>query len=130
MRKKILDLADFLQIVDHLDPTKKTTSFICTTAISVQHIGFAIGPFEHVDLAEFRESDEDERLGHNAVPVLGFCLPGRVDDLRNTCLPMAKVNTSHIYPAIPRAANRSLGCGLFCHELRRLSFFGLQTMLR
>jgi len=63
----------------------------------VQHLGFAIGPFEHVDLAEFRESDEDERLGHNAVPVHGFCLPGRIDDIKNTCLPMAKVSGSQIY---------------------------------
>ena len=61
------------------------------TAISAQHVGFAIGPFEHVDLAEFRESDEDERLGQNAVPVHGFCLPGRVDETKNTCLPLAKV---------------------------------------
>ncbi|CAF9936521.1 MAG: hypothetical protein ALECFALPRED_006875 [Alectoria fallacina] len=78
------------EIVDARDPTKKTTSFMCTTAISAQHVGFAIGPFEHVDLAEFRENGEDERLGQNAVPVHGFCLPGRVDEVKNTCLPMAK----------------------------------------
>lgn len=45
-----------------------------------------------MDLAEFRESDEDERLGQNAVPVHGYCLPGRVDEVKNTCLPIAKVN--------------------------------------
>lgn len=78
------------EIVDARDPTKKITSFTCTTAVSAQHVGFAIGPFEHVDLAEFRESEEDERLGQNAVPVHGFCLPGRVDEVRNTCLPIAK----------------------------------------
>ena len=66
---------------------------MCTTPISAQHVGFAIGPFEHVDLAEFRESEEDERLGQNAVPVHGFCLPGRVDEIKNTCLPIAKVET-------------------------------------
>lgn len=77
--------------MDPLDSTKKTTSFISTTALSAQHVGFAIGPFEHVNLTEFRESDEDEKLGQNAVPVHGFCLPGRANETRNTCLPLAKV---------------------------------------
>lgn len=83
--------------MDPLDPAKKTTSFICTTAVAPQHIGFVIGPLEHVNLSEFRESDEDDKLGQNAVPVHGFCLPGRVDELRNTCLPLAKVAwTDHL----------------------------------
>ena len=64
---------------------------MCTTAVAAQHIGFAIGPFEYVNLAEFRELDEDEKLGQSAIPVHGFCLPGRANDLKNTCLPMAKV---------------------------------------
>ncbi len=85
----------------------------------MQHLGFAIGPFEHVDLAEFRESDEDERLGQNAVPVHGFCLPGRIDDIKNTCLPMAKVDT--LYTLLPRPTNNGLGCRLLDHELRGLS---------
>lgn len=46
-----------------------------------------------MDLAEFRESDEDERLGQNAVPVHGYCLPGRTEEVKNTCLPIAKVIT-------------------------------------
>ena len=45
-----------------------------------------------MNLSEFRESDEDDKLGQNAVPVHGFCLPGRVDELRNTCIPIAKVD--------------------------------------
>ena len=77
-------------MVDALDPTKKITSFISIMAIAPQHIGFAIGPFEHVDLAEFRESDEDEKLGLNAVPLHAFCMPGRTDEAKNTCLPLAK----------------------------------------
>lgn len=79
------------QMVDPLDPTKKTTSFLSTSPLAAQHIGFAIGPFEHIDLAEFREPDEDDKLGQNAVPVHGFCLPGRADEAKNTCLPLAKV---------------------------------------
>ncbi|MCJ1284983.1 hypothetical protein MMC26_004320 [Xylographa opegraphella] len=78
------------EIIDPRDSSKKTTFFTCTTPVAPQHIGFAIGPFEHVDLAAFRESDEDDKLGQNAVPVHGFCLPGRVDELKNTCLPLAK----------------------------------------
>lgn len=79
------------QMVDPLDTTKKTTTFYCTSFVAAQHIGFAIGPFEQIDLAEFRESDEDDKLGQNAVAVHGFCLPGRVDETKSTCLPLAKV---------------------------------------
>ncbi len=79
--------------MDSQDATKKSTSFLCSNSLSAQQIGFAIGPFEHVDLAEFRDSDEDERLGQRALPVHGFCLPGRADDIKNTCLPLAKVGT-------------------------------------
>ena len=78
-------------MLDPVDPAKKTTSFISTTPLAPQQIGFAIGPFEHIDLAEFRESDEDDKLGQNAVPLHAFCLPGRVDETKNTCLPLAKV---------------------------------------
>ena len=86
--------AKLKQITDPVNPKMKTTSFICATAVAPQHIGFAIGPFEHADLAKFRESDEDDKLGQNAVPLHGFCLPGRADELRNTCLPIAKVRSS------------------------------------
>ncbi|KAL8815209.1 MAG: hypothetical protein Q9223_005632 [Gallowayella weberi] len=82
------DLTD--EVDDHAVPTKKTSIFSCTSPLSAQQLGFAIGPFEHVDLAEFRDGAEDDKLGQNAVPLHGFCLPGRTEDLRNTCLPMAK----------------------------------------
>ena len=82
------DMTD--DIEDVRDSTKRTVSFLCATAISAQHVGFAVGPFEHVDLAQFRESDEDDRLGQNAVLVHGFCLPGRSVEVENTCIPLAK----------------------------------------
>jgi transcription initiation factor TFIID subunit 2 len=82
------DMTD--EIVDPRDPSKKTVSFACTSPLSAQQIGFAVGPFEYVNLSEFRESDQDEQLGQNAVPVHAFCLPGRADEVRNTCFPMAK----------------------------------------
>jgi transcription initiation factor TFIID subunit 2 len=82
------DMTD--EIVDPRDPSKKTVSFACASNLSAQQIGFAVGPFEYVNLSEFRESDQDDQLGQNAVPVHAFCLPGRADDVRNTCFPMAK----------------------------------------
>ena len=44
-----------------------------------------------MELSEFRESDEDEKLGQNAVHVHAFCLPGRAEEVKNSCMFMAKV---------------------------------------
>ncbi|KAI9656059.1 MAG: hypothetical protein M1821_005120 [Bathelium mastoideum] len=82
------DLTD--EIVDPADNTRKTVSFTCAAEVGPRHIGFAIGPFEHVDLSEFRDVDEDEKLGSNAFRVHGFCLPGRADEVRNTCFPLSR----------------------------------------
>ncbi|RDW81706.1 transcription initiation factor TFIID subunit TAF2 [Aspergillus mulundensis] len=82
------DLTD--DIVDPKDPSKKTVSFASYSPLSARQIGFAVGPFEYVNLADFRESDQDEQLGQNAIPLHAFCLPGRGDEVRNTCFPMAK----------------------------------------
>ena len=82
------DLTD--DIVDPRDPSKKTVSFASYSPLSARQIGFAVGPFEYVNLADFRESDQDEQLGQNAIPLHAFCLPGRGDEVRNTCFPMAK----------------------------------------
>jgi transcription initiation factor TFIID subunit 2 len=77
-------------IVDPKDPTRKTVSFSCFWPLSAQQIGFAVGPFEYVNLADFRESDQDEQLGTNAIPVHAFCLPGRGSEVENTSFPMAQ----------------------------------------
>ncbi len=90
-------LLTYSQVVDTKDPTKKICSFFCATAISAQHVGFSVGPYDYVDLAAFREVDEDERLGQNAVPVHGYCLPGRREDLMATCIPMAKVRYDYYW---------------------------------
>lgn len=82
------DLAD--EIVDPQNPTKKTFSFSWSAPLSASQIGFAVGPFEYVNLSQFRDDDEDGQLGENAIPVHGFCLPGRADEVRNTCVPLAK----------------------------------------
>lgn len=82
------DMTD--EIVDPKNMTRKTVSFSCSTPLSAQQVGFAVGPFEYVNLSQFRESDEDDQLGQNAIPIHAFCLPGRGDEVKNTCLPMAK----------------------------------------
>jgi transcription initiation factor TFIID subunit 2 len=73
---------------DKQDPSKTMFSFSCMSALSAQQIGFAIGPFEEIKLSDFRVSEDD--VGPNAVEVLAYCLPGRSDELRNTCLPTVR----------------------------------------
>lgn len=73
---------------DH-DSSRRKWIFTCNSPVAPQHIGFAIGPFEQVDLSDFRESDQDEKLGQNAVRVHGFCLAGRAEEVRYTCMPVA-----------------------------------------
>lgn len=77
------------ETIDQWDSSKKTVSFLCPSVVAAQHIGFAIGPFEQIDLSEFRDEEEVEKLGQNLLPVWGYCLPGRGDEVRNTCLTMA-----------------------------------------
>ncbi|KAB2577859.1 hypothetical protein BFW01_g4469 [Lasiodiplodia theobromae] len=86
------DMTD--DIVDPKDPSRKTVSFTCANAVLPQHIAIAVGPFEHVDLSDLRESDDDEMMGQAAIRVHGFCLPGRSDEVRNTCMALAKA-TDH-----------------------------------
>lgn len=77
-------------IVDHDDASRKTASFTCDTPVLPQHIGFVVGPFEHVDLSEYRDTADDERLGSNAVKVHAFCLPGKEDEVRNSAMMLAR----------------------------------------
>jgi len=74
---------------DPKDGTKKILTYHCSTQVGPQHIGFSVGPFEQVDLSEFREDEGNDKLGQKAVKVYGYCLPGRADELRNTCETMA-----------------------------------------
>jgi transcription initiation factor TFIID subunit 2 len=74
------------EVVDLEDSSKKIVSFYCSTIVAAQHIGFAVGPFEPVDLTDFREEDDDEKLGQaQLVPVWGYCLPGRAKEVHSTC---------------------------------------------
>lgn len=78
------------ETVDLEDSSKKVISFQCGNFVAPHHIAFSIGPFEQVDLAaEFREDEDGEKLGQQqALAFSGYCLPGRSDEVRNTCAPM------------------------------------------
>ena len=91
---------------DQEDSSKVVTSFSCLVPLSAQQIAFAIGPFEEVKLSDFRVPEDD--VGSNAVEVLGYCLPGRLEELRNTCLPMVRAIdfVTRKYVACPFATYR------------------------
>ncbi|KAF2464091.1 uncharacterized protein BDR25DRAFT_297163 [Lindgomyces ingoldianus] len=72
------------------DSTRKTASFTCAVPVLPGHVGIAIGPFEHVDLSEYRDTQDDERLGSNAIRVHAFCLPGRAEEVRNSAMMLAR----------------------------------------
>ncbi|KAI1119148.1 hypothetical protein F5Y14DRAFT_123154 [Nemania sp. NC0429] len=74
------------EVINKDDETKKTMTFEVDNNKAAKHIGFAIGPFEHVDLwSEFRSEEDDTKLGVSAAKVHGYCLPGRAEEVRNTC---------------------------------------------
>ncbi|PSR78395.1 hypothetical protein BD289DRAFT_123639 [Coniella lustricola] len=74
---------------DAEDNTKKVMEFEARF-VSAQHIGFAVGPFEDVDLYSAYRSEEDEaKLAGNALKVHGYCLPHRREEVCNTCQPLA-----------------------------------------
>ncbi|KAI0021096.1 hypothetical protein F4780DRAFT_770361 [Xylariomycetidae sp. FL0641] len=74
------------EVVNKDDETKKTMTFEVDRNKAAKHIGFAVGPFEHVDLwSEFRSEEDDTRLGVSAAKVHGYCLPGRAEEVRTTC---------------------------------------------
>lgn len=76
------------RMTDKQDTSKSIFSFACMSPLSAQQIGFAIGPFEEIKLSDMRLAEDD--VGQNAVDILGHCLPGRSDELRNTCLPTVR----------------------------------------
>lgn len=74
--------------IDPNDERKKTMTFECQSSCA-QHIAFAIGPFENINLwSEFRTEEADEKLGANAAKIHAYCLPGRVNEVLWTCQPV------------------------------------------
>ncbi|KAK5992489.1 Transcription initiation factor TFIID subunit 2 [Cladobotryum mycophilum] len=71
--------------VDPEDDRKKILVFEPEKKVSVQKLGFAVGPFEHIDLSsEFRTEEDEVKLGMSALKVHAYCLPHRGDWVRNT----------------------------------------------
>lgn len=82
---------------------KKTLKFEQLQAVAPQHISIAAGPFERVNLSEYRDVETEEAMGTMSVDVLGYSLPGREPDLRNTCMFIPKVfpgNVPHSFPPL------------------------------
>jgi transcription initiation factor TFIID subunit 2 len=74
--------------IDPQDPKKKIMTFESQLS-AAQHIAFAVGPFEHIQLwSEFRTEEADEKLGANAAKIHAYCLPGRADEVLHTCGPI------------------------------------------
>lgn len=71
--------------VDPQDDHKKIMTFEPEKKASVQKLGFAVGPFEHIDLSsEFRTEEDEVKLGMSALKIHAYCLPNRSDWVRNT----------------------------------------------
>ncbi|KAF1819624.1 uncharacterized protein K489DRAFT_412924 [Dissoconium aciculare CBS 342.82] len=75
-------------ISDQEDESRHTLVFTLNEPVTARHIAFAVGPFEPVDLTMFRATEDEEKLGQTAVKVAtGYCLPGRSEEVENTCMP-------------------------------------------
>lgn len=85
-------LADTLQVDCPTDSNKKTIKFKHSVAVTPQAIMFAIGPFTKVSLGEFRDEQQDDKLGTNLVEVIGYALPEREEELKNTCMFLPRVS--------------------------------------
>ncbi|KAM3561210.1 hypothetical protein MY1884_002477 [Beauveria asiatica] len=73
------------ETTDPDDESKKIMTFEPEKKVSVQKLGFAVGPFEHIDLSsEFRTEEDEVKLGMSALKVHAYCLPGRGDWVRHT----------------------------------------------
>lgn len=74
------------ETTDPEDDSKKIMTFEPEKKVSVQKLGFAVGPFEHIDLSsEFRTEEDEVKLGMSALKLHAYCLPGRGEWVRHTC---------------------------------------------
>ncbi|KAK3716664.1 Transcription initiation factor TFIID subunit 2 [Vermiconidia calcicola] len=115
----IVCVGDMIEdVVDSEDDTRHTVLFSLTQPVTARHIGFAVGPFEHVDLSATRDSEEEERLGQSALKIDGYCLPGKSQDLRNTCYPTAWAmdNMGIKYGSFPFSSYQMLFVDDFVHD--------------
>ena len=78
------------ETTDKMDLTKKIVSFSCTSPLSARQVGLVVGPFEKVNLSELQENQQEDEANQGAVELYGYCLPGRMEELKNTSLPIPK----------------------------------------
>lgn len=108
--KQSLTLSRFLQIIHPHNPNKTIFHFEQAVPTTVQHIGFAYGPFSILDISpsaqkaqqEQEEEGEDEPYpeeeeaiaaaadAEGQVQMHAFCLPGREQELQNSVSFMTK----------------------------------------
>ncbi|KAG5980508.1 hypothetical protein E4U55_003947 [Claviceps digitariae] len=73
------------ELIDPENDRKKIMTFEPEKKASVQKLGLAVGPFEHIDLSsEYRTEEDEVKLGMSALKVHAYCLPNRGDWVRNT----------------------------------------------
>jgi transcription initiation factor TFIID subunit 2 len=84
------------------DPSKKIVKFSQPQAVAPQHISIAVGPFEKVNFSEYRDQENEDAMAQMAKDVIGYCLPGREADLKNTCIFMPKVTNVTVVASGPR----------------------------
>ncbi|TGZ83661.1 hypothetical protein EX30DRAFT_88447 [Ascodesmis nigricans] len=83
--------ADYVDEENHpTQPWKKIVKFTQSQPVAPQHISLAVGPFEKINLGEFRDVENEETMGTMSVDVFGYCLPGREAELKNTCMFLPK----------------------------------------
>ncbi|KAJ9651743.1 Transcription initiation factor TFIID subunit 2, partial [Neophaeococcomyces mojaviensis] len=117
------DITD--DVVDRSNSTKRTVSYAISQNVAAHHIGFAIGPFDKVDLATFRDADKLELLQENAAPIMAYCLPGRRLETENTCLPVTDALDHFVISYAPYPFNSFSYCFVDDHLDSPASFAGL-----
>lgn len=72
------------------DSHRKIVSFSITNTVGAQNIGFAVGPFESVQLidpARDNDDDFDNDAENEDIPVISvFSLPDKLQEAHNTCI--------------------------------------------
>ncbi|KAK9477057.1 hypothetical protein V1514DRAFT_364109 [Lipomyces japonicus] len=72
------------------DISKKVVTFSLPYSVGAQHIGIAIGPFVQTNLSELKESDDNDNHHSSNAGIFAYSLPGRSDEVVNTCMFMHK----------------------------------------
>jgi len=84
--------------------------------VAAQHIAFAVGPFQKMNLSDLREYEEEDLNNiRAAVDIFGYYLPGKDSELRNSSIFMSK--------AFLQKLRSDVGNGSFRKGIRFFSVF-------